>query len=270
MTNPSPRFTGIFIPAEILEMEELTFFEMLLLSWIDALYCPEHGGCYASNQYLGQKLKGAQENTVAKAICNLRRLGLIEDVSYDGRKRIIRALISNHVNKHQSKSELDKNPMGVGQKSNSEMDKNPSTPPLPIIIERKEEDKREIAPSQADAKIARFFNVHTTQQEHEKLIKKYGQKLVEQAYENLSEWKKSAKPSQVNKHSSDFYRMNKWVCPDIQNQNPKAYGAYKRSGKLVIEADTTRLEELKAKGSGFFEENDVEKALAERLRTKGY
>ena len=136
---PQPRFTGIFIPAEVLEMEELTLFEMLLLSWVDALYCPKHGGCYASNQYLGKKIRNAQENSVAKALTKLRGLGLIEDVSFDGRNRVIRATINRHIDKVQSKSGLDKNPIGVGQISNPEMDKNPS----PSYIENKEYRKEE-------------------------------------------------------------------------------------------------------------------------------
>src|SRR5215510_1550926 len=126
MTTPNARFTGIFIPREILEKEELTFFEMMLLSWIDALYCEQHGGCFASNEYLGKKLRGAKENTIAKSLTRLRKLGLIEDISFDGRKRVIRALISDHVNKIQSRSGLEKNPTRVGKKSNPKLEKNPS------------------------------------------------------------------------------------------------------------------------------------------------
>ncbi len=150
MSNPSPRFTGIFIPAEILERQDLTFFEMLLLSWIDALYCPKHGGCYASNEYLGTKIKNSQPNTVAKAITNLRALGLIEDVSFDGRTRIIRALINRLVDKVQSKQGLDRNPIGVGQASNSKMDRHPSGVPLYPYIESKDDRKEERRRESAD------------------------------------------------------------------------------------------------------------------------
>ena len=66
MNNNHMRVPGLFIPAEILEMEDLSFFEMLLLSWIDALYCPQHGGCYASNEYLGKKVRSSKENSIAK------------------------------------------------------------------------------------------------------------------------------------------------------------------------------------------------------------
>ncbi len=88
--NPIPRFTGIFIPVEILEMEELSSSECVLLSWIDALYCKEHGGCYASNVYFMKKLK-AKESTIRAHISHLVELGLVERVSFNGRTRVIRA-----------------------------------------------------------------------------------------------------------------------------------------------------------------------------------
>lgn len=130
MKEPQQRFTGIFLPAEILACEDLNLFETILLSWIDALYCPAHGGCFASNKYLGDRIKGAKENTVAKALTHLRTLGLIEDVSFDGRTRVIRACINKYIDKVQSNAALDKNPIGVGQKSNADLDKNPSSPYL--------------------------------------------------------------------------------------------------------------------------------------------
>lgn len=142
--SPTTRFTGIFIPAEILEMDDLTLFEMILLSWIDALYCPKHGGCYASNEYLGTKIRNAQVNTVAKALTRLRALKLIEDVSFDGRTRVIRSLVNRLIDKAQSNAGLDKNPRGVGQKSNAGMDNYPSeVPPQPYIGDSKDYKKEE-------------------------------------------------------------------------------------------------------------------------------
>lgn len=146
---PKPRFTGIFIPVEILELEDLTLLEMLLISWIDALYSKEYGGCYASNEYLAIRLK-VQVNTIAKALTSLRQKKLIEDVSFDGRTRVIKSLIYSIIHKNQSKSELDR-------QSNAELDKNPtpigekSNPPVkPYIYESKEERKdKNIAQSRA-------------------------------------------------------------------------------------------------------------------------
>lgn len=150
MANMSPRCTGIFVPIEILQIKDLSFFDTLLLSWIDALYCPNHGGCYASNKCLANYLKEAKENSVAKSITKLRKMGLVEDVNFDGRVRIIRATIGKYIDKVQSKADLDKNPRQtepiqgrLGKKSNPELDICPN----PQYIDRIE--YKDIAQSRA-------------------------------------------------------------------------------------------------------------------------
>ncbi len=87
---PNPRFTGLFLPAEILEMDDLTHTDVMLLSWIDALYSEEHQGCYASNAWFAHKLK-IKENTVKVLLAKLKQKKLIKQVSFDGRIRVIRA-----------------------------------------------------------------------------------------------------------------------------------------------------------------------------------
>ena len=123
MSSHTTRFTGIFIPVEILNLQELSLLEKMLLSYIDALYCPDHGGCYASNKGLA-KILDVKTDTIVKALTHLRKLKLIEDVSFNGTVRVIRALIHRFVDKKQSKKKpksqregYDKNPRGVGQKS---------------------------------------------------------------------------------------------------------------------------------------------------------
>ena len=125
MKEPKMRFTGIFIPAEILAMEDLSPCEKFLLSWIDSLFCSQHGGCFASNSYLAEKLK-VKENSIAKSISKFRTLHLIKDISFNGRKRVIKACINEYVEFCQSNAGLDLNPMQgwikiqgrVGEKSN--------------------------------------------------------------------------------------------------------------------------------------------------------
>jgi len=143
--EPKCRFTGIFIPVEILEYPNISWSEKLLISWIDALYDEEKGGCYASNDYLASRL-GVASNTIAKSLGNLRKAGLLEDVHFDGRERVIRALIGTFIDKKrsrasESKADLDKNPRGVGKKSNPGLAKNPSPTSSAHIDEIKEESK---------------------------------------------------------------------------------------------------------------------------------
>lgn len=141
MNNPTPRFTGIFIPIEILELDTINAMDKILLSWIDALYCKDHKGCYASNEYIATKLN-LEANTVAKILTKLRKLNLIEDVSFDGRKRVIRSLVNSYVDECQRKPELDGNPTPIGQLSNPSLDDCPSYP----IVESKDYNKGEEKP----------------------------------------------------------------------------------------------------------------------------
>lgn len=90
--EPQLRFTGFFIPVEILEMKELNHSDILLLLWIDAFYCQDNCGCFATNEELGEKMN-VKANTISKGISKLRNLGLVLDVSFNGRKRVIRAVI---------------------------------------------------------------------------------------------------------------------------------------------------------------------------------
>lgn len=141
MNEIKPRFTGIFIPAEILEIEELTLLDQLLISWIDALYCKERGGCFAKNEYLAAKLR-VKENTIVKSLVKLRAMGLIKDVSFDGRNRIMRACIGEYVEKCQSQAASDLNPkQGVIKITGSV-----GFLSHPSYIESKEESKEEITP----------------------------------------------------------------------------------------------------------------------------
>lgn len=105
--NPVVRFTGIFIPVEILNMDELSSSECMLLSWIDALYSEEHGGCFASNEYFMKKLK-IKESTVRAHISKLVELGLVERISFDGRTRIIRACKEKWFDENNQRSDRQK------------------------------------------------------------------------------------------------------------------------------------------------------------------
>lgn len=124
---PTTRFTGIFIPVEIMEIEELTLTEIHLLSWVDALYSKQHGGCFASNSYFAKRLR-VKENTISKSITKLKKLDLIEEVSFNGRQRVIRAKINEYVARKQ-KSILGRH----GSKSKSALDLNPSLTTTKIL-----------------------------------------------------------------------------------------------------------------------------------------
>lgn len=84
-------FKGIWIPREICLAQGLSAIEKLLWAEIDSLYNEEKKGCFASNEYLADFM-GVKERTIRDALCKLRQLQLIEDVSFNGRERVIKAL----------------------------------------------------------------------------------------------------------------------------------------------------------------------------------
>ena len=234
MSFPSPRFTGIFIPAEIFEIEGLTALDWITLSWIDALFCKEVGGCFASNKYLAQKLK-VQENTIAKTLTKFRQMGLIEDVSFDGRKRIIRSCVNKFIEKTQSKAGLDLNPIAIGFKSNADLEQNPK----PTYIESKEEIKdiereglsphslsssfsnenlqKQKNPNITDiiktlsAKKIKFGEyVEYSQEEYDQLVKDFSKVEVEQAITQIDDWWPDRDKKKYNWQG--FYRgTRRWI-----------------------------------------------------------
>lgn len=124
-----------------------------------------------------------------------------------------------------------------GQTGMSQRDKLDSAKGTNSHIYRKQdiENKGESAPKGAapptSISISRSENVATSQEEHQKLIAKYGEETTQECYQLLSEWKKSADPKQVKKHKSDYYRIIKWVAGQIlesknkqgkQNENTKS------------------------------------------------
>lgn len=218
--NPSPRFTGIFIPVEILEMEGLSPFMQILLSWIDALYSDEHGGCFASNAYLAARMK-VEENTLSKALTELRRKGLVETVSFDGRTRVMRALIHLKVHERQSKSGLDKNPIAIGKKSNPRLEKNP----YPSYIENKEENKdyifacakkkKKVLPvpkKEDDPKVEYGSHVRLSAKQYAKLLELYGEKYLAELIDRVNDYCAATKPKGYSDYAAairNFVRNEK-------------------------------------------------------------
>lgn len=99
--QPNMRFTGIFIPVEIMQIEGLNATDWALLSVIDALYSEEHGGCFATNAYLAAKV--TKETSVCrKSLYKLIKMGLVEEERTNG-ERILVAKINEKVSEIKTK-----------------------------------------------------------------------------------------------------------------------------------------------------------------------
>lgn len=83
-------FKGIWIPREIWLNKTLSIHAKLLWAEISSLHDRESGGCYASNEYLCEFM-GLKISRLKEIMKELRDLGLLTEVSFNGRHRVIRA-----------------------------------------------------------------------------------------------------------------------------------------------------------------------------------
>lgn len=94
------QFRGYWIPAyvvELFEQDTINAKELILLSVIDSL-AKTNEGCFASNKYLGEKIKVSGDRT-QRMIAHLRELRLISELAFDGRKRYLETYWSRNPSK---------------------------------------------------------------------------------------------------------------------------------------------------------------------------
>lgn len=88
---PVKEYTGIWIPADVMESEELSPMEKILYGEIAGFR-----ECYASNAWLANRI-GRTERTVQAIIAHLIELGFVEKCGFNGRFRLIRVCNKFHV-----------------------------------------------------------------------------------------------------------------------------------------------------------------------------
>ena len=98
--NKERNFLGVWIPKNIYLNQELSWSEKILLVEIESL--DNENGCFASNDYFADFL-GVTKTTISTSISKLKKLGFIEQVSFDGRTRVIK-VISSEFKKTESQS----------------------------------------------------------------------------------------------------------------------------------------------------------------------
>ena len=81
---PVKEYTGVWIPADVMESEELSPMEKLLYGEIAGFRT-----CYASNAWFANRL-GRCERSIRRMISHLIELGFVEDCGFNGRFRLIR------------------------------------------------------------------------------------------------------------------------------------------------------------------------------------
>jgi len=99
-TNENRKFLGIWIPKEIYLNNDLSWTDKILV--IEILSLDNERGCFASNDYFAEFL-GVTKTTISTSISKLKELGFIEQISFDGRTRILKAVYKKIDNPHTRK-----------------------------------------------------------------------------------------------------------------------------------------------------------------------
>lgn len=94
-------FKGIWVPKEIWLDDRLTALEKVIFAEIDSL--DNDFGCAVSNAKLAG-FCGCTERKITQAISKLKGFGLIEEVSFDGRQRILKSCMHYFVEADPNKS----------------------------------------------------------------------------------------------------------------------------------------------------------------------
>lgn len=134
-------FKGIWIPREIWLDPRILPNEKILWAEIHSLYNRQKGGCYASNDYLC-KFMGVKERRLQEMISNLKACGLVVQVSFDGRERVIKAILPPEDFEACGAEVHYTAPLGCSKVHLSGAEER--TPP--IYIENKEDNKDYISP----------------------------------------------------------------------------------------------------------------------------
>ena len=136
-TEPTPKreFTGVWIPAIIWERADLNCTEKCLLAEIHALG-GHRGNCFAGNEYLGKQVGGLSPVRIGAIISKLKGLGLIRQVSFDGRVRKLQTLFD-------AKCGNEADPSKMRGRSNQKRGGGPIENEGALIVEGKIEKKIE-------------------------------------------------------------------------------------------------------------------------------
>ncbi len=104
-------FKGIWIPREIWLHQSLSIQAKALWAEIWSLHDREVGGCYASNEYLCEFMN-LKQSRLTEILRELKDNGLLEDVSFDGRRKIIKAIVPD-TEYQEKRKQTGKQPTGI-------------------------------------------------------------------------------------------------------------------------------------------------------------
>lgn len=261
-TDMSRDFKGVWIPREIWLHPALLPLDKMCWAEIHSLYDRRRGGCYASNNYLAGFF-GFSERYVREMISKLKTHGLIEEISFNGRVRVIRAVIPPEDFGIPDQFHAERNCSSGQEGTVVPGSQEPQFLP-PIYIEGIEEGivntplppkgesvgesssssskkSKKKAKEPEIPKDAFLENVLLSKDEYAKLLELHGEKALMWMIEVLSAYIGSSGRA----YKSHYHLMTNggWVCKRLQEEKAKnphlqPTNGYKRFGKMAIESDT--------------------------------
>lgn len=238
-------FKGIWIPREIWLHPELLPLEKLVWAEIHSLYNREKGGCYAKNDYLA-KFFGVGETYISKVISKLKKLGFVEEIHFNGRQRVIRAVLppedfgqckadlhcsaTQTCTAEQVRPEPECNPPIYieNKEKNKERESKGAAPPTPLsrspVSSSFSKTPRRKSAQGEKLRFGKHENVEMTQADYEAAISEYGKTLVDRNIAELDVWIGRGKAKGERDHYLTllaFIRREKENQKEKNNANPK-------------------------------------------------
>jgi hypothetical protein len=209
-------FKGIWIPRELWQDHRLTFFEKCLLAEIDSLDHPETH-CYASNQYFAS-LFNVSERTIQASFTKLKNLNLIEQISFDGRTRVVKSLLKSAytlfiTSTPKNTSGLDREKLRVS----SPMERH-STGDIRLDINKKEREREGLSPP-LTPKVDNFSfkRVKMSKEKYDYLVKDFGEPKVKEMLERLDEYA-DINPKRFKIYACHCAVIRKWIREDKEKR----------------------------------------------------
>jgi len=247
-------FKGIWIPKEIWLVPGLSKMSVILWAEIHSLYSPKHGGCYASNDYLCEFI-GVKERQLQKYLRELKDAGLLEQKAFNGRFRILLALVPPHeyeeIEEEFENSECGADPHYSAGQGCTKVRGRPVESCAPSIYKNKEDNKdKEYAQTRKSSSSPNAdFSFSSSDKKFIGITDKdladwkeaYPYADIPKELKKAEQWLLS-NPSRARKKNWRKF-VTQWLSKaSDQAENKAAYRGSKsttgRQGKLVIEGDS--------------------------------
>ena len=229
------KFTGVFIPASIFNMQELSWKEKILWCEIQALAGDDV--CFATNEYFAEQFN-TTPSKISNIISKLKKLGLVKQVFFDGRTRHLKVCFDTNGQgrlAETGKADLSKSAMQDYQNGQDSiyMNKDNNKDNNKCIEEQTQKQEKPEKPKRENLQpYGEFQNVMLTKDEVRNLIDKYGF-YFQDAIESLSAYIVNKQGKKYINHYA-VLKENGWVWEKVHN-NPNC--GIRKKVQLVQDAN---------------------------------